>query len=260
MNPLGWPVSSALDDDDDEAAAGAAATLLMLYSIYAARERRNLQRRERRHYLIRRELPPNPRHGTAWQRLWDSQADRAFITTMGFDVSTFRLILEGPNRFGQRWESSAIPRNDVGRYGTPREGRRSLDGAGALGLVLHYMGSAMPDVSLQQIFGLTPSVLARYLEFAQDILQETLHIIPEAAIVFPRNEIDFQSLEDLICARHSLLRGAFGSIDGLSLATQESDDPEIENATYNGWKTDHRTNNVLAFSPRGRFPVSFAVL
>ena len=45
-------------------------------------------------------------------------------------------------------------------------------------------------------------------------------------------ELDADSL--LITTRHSLLRGAFGSIDGLALPVQESDDPEIENVTYNG--------------------------
>jgi hypothetical protein len=45
-----------------------------------------------------------------------------------------------------------------------------------------------------------------------------------------------------------MLSGAFGSI---SLAVQESDDPELENATYNGWKTDHQVNNVFVFSPEG---------
>ena len=48
-----------------------------------------------------------------------------------------------------------------------------------------------------------------------------------------------------------MLVGASGSIDGLSLIAQESDDPEIENATYNGWKTDYCVNNVLVFSPEG---------
>ena len=48
-----------------------------------------------------------------------------------------------------------------------------------------------------------------------------------------------------------MLRGAFGSIDGLLLAAQESEDPEMENATYNGWKSDHCINNVLVFAPDG---------
>jgi len=58
-------------------------------------------------------------------------------------------------------------------------------------------------------------------------------------------------LNSLIKKQHPLLDGAFASIDGLSLLTQTSDDPEIENATYNGWKTDHRINNIIVFSPDG---------
>ncbi|KAF8799597.1 hypothetical protein BYT27DRAFT_7058723, partial [Phlegmacium glaucopus] len=201
--------------------------------------------------LCRRELMPNPRVDTPWQRLWASQEDRAFITTMGFDVATFRYILEGSGRFGQQWEESTIPRNDVSIAGEPRMGKRSLDGAGALGLVLHYLGSSMREVSLQQIFALTPTTLSRYLEFAQDILHSVLQIIKEATISMPRGLNEYQRLSSLIQQRHPLLEGAFGSIDGLSLVAQESDDPEIENATYNGWKTTHCINNVLVFSPEG---------
>ena len=180
---------------------------------------------------------------------------------MGIDVATFRKLLEGPGRFGERWENMPIPRNDVCCAGDPRGYRRSLDGAGALGLVLHYLGSAMLEVSLQQIFALTPTTLSRYLDFAQDILLDVLRSLNEAAIVFPRTRQQFQEFSDIICARHPLLEGAFGSIDGLSLPTQESDDPEFENATYNGWKCAHRINNILVFSPEGKvdFILSFRI-
>ncbi|KAI9439770.1 hypothetical protein H4582DRAFT_1942786 [Lactarius indigo] len=160
-------------EDEDEVAA-AALFAIVTTSILSAREARNEQRRPHSLYLCRRELLPNPHAGTPWQRLWESQEDRAFITTMGFDVATFRLLLEGPGRFGEHWENTPIPRNDVSIVGAPRLASRSLDGAGALGLVLHYLGSAMLEVSLQQIFALTPSVLSRYLEFAENILYDVL--------------------------------------------------------------------------------------
>lgn len=237
---------------EDEESAGAAAMMVMLHNMIMARQARSEHRKPHQLYLCRRELMPNPRIDTPWQRLWESQEDRAFITTMGFDVKTFRLMLEGPNRFGDRWNTQAIPRNDVKTHGKTRIGSRSLDGAGALGLVLHYLGSAMLEVSLQQIFAITPSVLSRYLDFAQDILYNTLHFIKEAAISMPRKIEEFEKFSNLIHQRHSLLCGAFGSIDGLSLAAQESEDPEMENATYNGWKSDHCINNVLVFAPDGQ--------
>jgi len=107
----------------------------------------------------------------------------------------------------------------------------------------------MLEVSLQQIFALTPSTLSRYLEFAQDILFTTLKRLEAARIAMPRCLEEFESLSNLITQRHQLLQGAFSSIDGLSLTAQELDDPEIENATYNGWKSNHCINNVLVFPP-----------
>ena len=147
-------------DSDTLTMAAAAAVALCLYSINEFRERRNQQRLNFR----RKELCPNPRVGTPWQQLWASQ-DRAFITTMGFDVATFRLILEKPGGLAERRETSSIPRNDVSRQANARPQRRLLDGAGGK-LILHYYASAMPDVGIQQVFALTPSVLSRYPEFA----------------------------------------------------------------------------------------------
>jgi len=120
------------------------------------------RRRPHRLYLLRQGLLPNPWDGTAWQQLWKGKEDRAFITTMGLDVASFRyILLEGDNGFETQWERSTIPRNDVCIYGGSRLNRRSLDGASALGLILHYLGSSMLGVSLQQIFALTPATLSR---------------------------------------------------------------------------------------------------
>jgi hypothetical protein len=75
------------EDEDD--AVVAAFFLAVLASILSAREARNERRQPHRLYLRWGELLPNPRVGTPWQRLWDSQEDCTFITTMGFDVATF---------------------------------------------------------------------------------------------------------------------------------------------------------------------------
>jgi hypothetical protein len=255
----GWEEVENLEDEedeeeDDEAAAAAGWIASICAGILTTRDAQNERRLEHRLYLRRGELLPDPRIATPWQRLWESQQDRAFITTMGFNVATFRLLLEGPGRFGERWENTPIPRNDVNPGGQARMGRRSLDGAGALGLVLHYLGSAMLEVSLQQIFALTPSTLNRYLQFAEKALYETLRQLEEARISMPTSQAELEELTQLIKQRHPLLDGAFASIDGLSLCTQVSDDPEIENATYNGWKSNHCINNVFVFSPEGKYP------
>lgn len=129
-------------------------------------------RRQHRLYLCRPELVPNPRIGSPWQFLYQSQLDRAFITTMGVDTVTFQVLLN--SGFEQLWDSTPIPRIDTNIHGEPRLGARSLDAAGGLGLYLHYLRSSMREVGLQLIFALIPSTVNRYLSFARQILLATL--------------------------------------------------------------------------------------
>ncbi|KAG6915497.1 hypothetical protein DXG01_011199 [Tephrocybe rancida] len=236
------------EEEDELLLMQAAVFLVILIGIEEVHQDRIRHCHHHRLYLRCAELLPNPRAGTPWQILWASQNDRAFITMMGFDVETFRYILKG---FAQRWDTTPIPREDVPSNSEPHPERQSLDACGALGLTLHYLGSSMLEIHLQQIFALVPSTVSRYLIFSLKILHETLAGIEEARISMPQTREEFEFNSDLICERHLLLEGAFGGLDGLSLAVQESDDPEIENATYNGWKSAHCINNVLAFGPDG---------
>lgn len=69
-----------------EAREAQLAAALMIIGAEAARIFQIYQRHRSRNYLCRPQLPPNPRVGTAWQALFRSRNDRAFITTMGFDA------------------------------------------------------------------------------------------------------------------------------------------------------------------------------
>ena len=206
-------------------------------------------RARRRRYLLREDLLPNPRETTPWQQLYQTQNDRAYIVTMGFDVNAFNRLLSAG--FEERWNTRVIYRPDVQHDGRPRLGRRSLDAAGALGLVLHWLSSTMREVSLQQIFALIPSTVSRYLRTSIDLLLETVRDMPEARIAFPRRLQEFEYYNSLIIERHPHLQGAFASGDGLNLAVQVSPDDDIENATYSGWKHDHMVGNVISFAPNG---------
>ncbi|CDO68934.1 hypothetical protein BN946_scf185000.g77 [Trametes cinnabarina] len=204
----------------------------------------------RRRYLTRRELLPNPRKDTPWQQLYASCNDRAFITTMGIDVSTFHFILE--HGFQRSWQMHPIERVDVDpSTAQPCPPRRSLDAAGALGLVFHWLTSSMRETSLQQIFALTPATTNRYLQTGIETLHNVLLTIPDALISWPTHMSEFQEYSDLITALYPLLVGAFGTVDGLNLPVQVSADQEIENATYNGWLHDHFVSNILTFCPKG---------
>jgi hypothetical protein len=168
--------------------------------------------------------------------------------TMGFDVATFQFILE--SGFEMRWNCFRVPRADAPSVATPRVSRRSLDAAGALGLALHFLNSTMQDVSLMEIFALTPSTVSRYVNFSLQILVSSLRKVKDEQVHWPQGE-EFDELSDLAVVRHPLLQGAFGTLDGLNLPVQTSSNDEVENSTYNGWLHAHFVSSVLAFSASG---------
>jgi hypothetical protein len=218
--------------------------------LVAGAEENRAARHSRRHhlYLTRDDLLPDPRGDTPWQRVLKGRNDRAFITLMGFDVPTFHHILD--SGFWRCWDQFAIPRSDTNIHGKPRPGARSLDAEGALGLALHYLSSTMREITLAQIFALTPSTISRYIRFSLAILLQALRTMPSAAMNWPA-ENEFPELSELITARHPRLAGAFGFIDGLNLPVEVSEDPDIANAYYNGWLKAHVVSSVLVFSPEG---------
>ncbi|KAI5991706.1 hypothetical protein F5J12DRAFT_786347 [Pisolithus orientalis] len=169
-------------------------------------------------------LLPNPCISTPWQKLYESQDDWAFITTMGFDVETFGYILT--SGFAMAW---------------------SLNAAGALGLVLHYLNSTMHKISLQQIFAIIPATVSWCITFGLLILLSTLRNMPEGQIHWPKHD-EFDELSQLVAQHHPRLTGAFGSIDGLKLPVKTSDDLDIENATFNGWLSEHFGRSLLPIS------------
>lgn len=252
MSMLDEEAEADMEDELLDQAVG----LLVLMHIGTEELRRLRAERRLAHrtYLTRPDLLPNPQLNTPWQTLYHRRNDRAFITTMGIDVASFELILNAG--FANCWSNTAITRNDVSLQAAPRVYTRSLDAAGCLGLVLHFLNSTMSEVSLQQIFALIPSTVSRYITFSLPILLEVLKQMPQASIQWPEGD-QFQELNDLVVARHPLLSGAFGTMDGLNLPVQVSSDQDIENSCYNGWLHAHFISSVLAFSANGKLQYAF---
>src|SRR6267154_4882715 len=148
--------------DEEESALIVAAAVLVGTEL--TRQEHIDRRQPRRLYLCRAQLLPNPWMSTPWQALFASQNDRAFITTMGFDMETFVFILT--SGFAKHWYHTPIPRDNISQYANPRVEHRSLDAGGDLGLVLHYLNSTMHQISLQQIFALILTTVSRYLSLA----------------------------------------------------------------------------------------------
>ena len=230
--------------------------ILDAMELVIAAETARLSRVERRRQikgkLTREDLVPPAR--SPWRKVWEARNDAAFLVTMAITVELFEELL---GLFAPRFEAYSTHRADVNPRGKPRLGRRLVQAHDALALVLHWLGSACEMVQLQQIFAMTPTVCSRYLAYGRRVLLSILATYPAAAVIWPS--------EDLLreyCARidkqHPLVRNAFGFVDGMRVPIMTSGDPEIENATYNGWTASHCVSNIFVFGPDGL--ILFAVL
>ena len=199
-----------------------------------------------RFYLTRASLA-HPRADTAWQVLYRSQINKAFIVTMGINTSLFHELA---TKFAQLWDHEVIVRTDV-RDGKKYCGRRSLGAEGVLGLILHYLNSTMSSYSLQQIFGLTPAVCSRYLRNGLPTLLRVLICDKNAHIMWP-TEHEMEYLSSLIRAKYPRVKHAIGFVDGVHLPVFSTANSEMQNAYYNGWCSSHFTSNIFCFSPQGR--------
>ncbi|KAH9450939.1 hypothetical protein Pst134EB_018447 [Puccinia striiformis f. sp. tritici] len=211
--------------------------------------------RQIRTYLTRADLPVDPMKNSAWAFLWSARNDRGFITTMGVDVTTFDNLLQ---RYTVHWDFSTIDREDVNPHGEPQIGRRTLDAAGSLGLVLHWISSTMSAYTLQQLFGITPAVCSRYLATGTKHLLTVLKEHPEARFLWPTTERKAQQYSAPIEKKFPLLKKCFGFLDGLNLPILVSGDEDVQNAYYNGWTCSHYCSSILAFAPDGT--IMFAIL
>ncbi|OAV94231.1 hypothetical protein PTTG_00610 [Puccinia triticina 1-1 BBBD Race 1] len=160
--------------DDDNAA------LAIILSLGLSGKRFSI--RTLRTYLTRADLAGHPQFNSVWAHMRAVGNDRAYMTTMGVDLQTFESLLVP---FSEAWSFSTITRSDVNANGFPRPDRRSLDAAGGLGLLLHWITSTMPCYNLQQIFSITPAVCTRDLQHARHCLLSVLRGLRIARITWP---------------------------------------------------------------------------
>ena len=157
----------AFDDDDDKINGEYYRWVLLCaailgHGILESRRIRADRSRANRHYLTRSVLLPDPRGRTPWQRLYASCNDKALITVVGLDFSTFHLILN--SGFERSWTQTVIPRADILSGGNARQQRRSLNAAGALGLILYHLTSTVPPNALALTFALVPTSVGQVID------------------------------------------------------------------------------------------------
>jgi hypothetical protein len=213
--------STILDEDEDRQDEEDEDILLAIVALAILGE--PVPIRSLRTYLTRQDLPGNPCTSSAWTHMRAVGSNRAFITVMGLDVQTFESILVP---FDLAWNGTAIPRRDVNPNGAPQPSRRSLDSAGGLALVLHWLSSTMAAYTLQQIFSITAAVCSRDLVHARDCLLAVLQDLKISRITWPSTEQMCRRYSDLIKTKYPLLTNCFGFIDGLNLPVHVADDEE----------------------------------
>ncbi|OWY97727.1 hypothetical protein PHMEG_00031673 [Phytophthora megakarya] len=109
----------------------------------------------------------------------------------------------------------------------------------------------MAELSLQQIFAISPTVCSRYLFFVMNILQFVLLESADAAIRWPKKTEIFADYAAMIEMRHPRIRKGFCFVDGQNLPVTQSLDENTQNAYYNGWTCSHYCSSDFAVAPDG---------
>mgnify|MGYP001066402248 CR=1 FL=1 len=189
-----------------------------------------------RHYLTRQSIVAPSDSPIAF--LLANGDDQAYLLTMGLDRASFEYLLA---HFGPR-----IAANRKSKRGR----KRLLDSRGSLALALHYMNSSMLEKTLCLLFGLTPAVCSDRLNEAMEALADVLPSLPECAIELP-TVVEMAKLAADLQKTYPLVKNVFGFVDGVSFPVEHPSDPDLQNALYNGWKSDCTVTNVIGFLVSG---------
>ena len=208
--------------------------ILTMLIIINEKKRMNLRRR---HYLTRAALTePNQ---SAWREIKNSKDDMAFLDTTGM---TYAVFLELLKAFKKCWDGPIVQ---------SRGRKRVLTIEDVLGLVLHYLNSCMRQKTLAEVFGIVPSSVSKYLCKGLGCLLLALETFAAAKVKWPSLS-EVLEYGAMINSREPLLTHSFGFVDGLNVPVQESGDPDIQNAYYNGYLCACYVSNVFVFAPNGK--------
>eukprot|EP00536_Pseudo-nitzschia_multiseries_P000375 jgi/Psemu1/831/gm1.831_g len=226
------------DDDDD-----------------AAEERRRRDRRIPRIALHRHsESPP-------FLYLFNSGNEQALLNCCGVYHTVFRELL---GLFEPTFDSYTVDRytdavrnRKVNANGVWSGRKREANATCCLGLVLHWFrtrGSVARSVSMA--FGLTSTVMYKWLKFSRKVLLFVLQYHPKA-MIRPPTEEELEEYISAIGAKYPRLkeRHVWGAADGLKVKLQQSSNWLIQSRYYNSWVCDTYVNSVFVFAANGRIRI-----
>jgi hypothetical protein len=212
-------------------------------------ERYIRQRRIPRHSLLSVKRSP-------WRRVFNSGDPQAMITLTGFDMDSFMYICALFRPLYNDYSPFIDEDGYIVKKKTKRGRPRLMMAEDCLGLVLAWTRTRGCLMSLQLIFGLTMTPVAKYLQFARRILVVVLIDNEMAKITMP-TRAKLEEYRRMIAGRHPALTDVWGTMDGLKIKIESAADFFVQSRFYNGWQSDHFVSAVLAFAPDGTIPAAF---
>ncbi len=142
-----------------------------------------------------------------WRKLYEKAGNLSFPHMTGLNRHAFRCLL---------WY--LIDDDEIVTH--CRRGRpRLLSADGYLCLLLFYLGSTMHYKHLCLIFGLTPTVYGKAINW---MLQRTVRLLtdyPFAKVRFP-DDVKMREFANMVKARELLAEDVIGFMDGVSFQTE----------------------------------------
>lgn len=239
----------------DETSSLLQAFVVLLVGTQSSLLLQKLKRRKynERHGVLTRRNVISP-FSSPWAVVRSQMDDRALIMTTGLNRDGFERLL---GVFGPLWTGhSPLCRgyNTVSGIRPIRSKRgrpRSLDPAGGLAIVLHFMRTTATISQLCLVFGTVPSVTSLWIQFGLIILLHTLRKEIQARVHWPKNAQEVAMFARVIATRCPHLLNCWGMLDGLNLRCLNSTDPERQNASYNGWLHGCFCSSLIVFTPDG---------
>jgi len=175
-------------------------------------------------------------HESPWAKLFHFGDASSFLTMTGMTRRSFRLLHDVLFLGHQRYE-----------FGRPQ----LMDKPAQLGLFLFFIGSTMGYKHLCLIFGCTPTVCSRVITSMLKLVVKKLKRHPLARVQWPDEE-KMAEYAQLIHQREPAVDDVIGFMDGVSLTSECTSEPLVQNSMYSGYHSDTMVNNLLAYAPDGK--------
>jgi len=230
--------------------AGGVAAFTIVIAASTTIEKKRTPRPKYTRKAIMRPLPGM--HSTPWRKILAFGTPGDFILTTNF---TKGIILENilPLFISVR---PTVNRGSPHKKTNSNRGRKPLlTSIDLVGLALYYLKTRDPMYRMSIIFGLVPSSISVWLDFALEVLYR---------VVTCSDNIDFeirwptvpemQESSDLLTRNREyggLLSGCFGVLDGGRMPCGTAGDPDIDNAYWEGFTQAHEVTNLFVFNFKG---------